>query len=454
MAGDHEATDDLRRLAHALKGSGATFGFPEITESAKEVEQADDEHLAEASRNLLRVLTEVLDRRESSALLVVDDDPLILRLFEVKLGTPNRRVVSAKTLSEAREVLEKSLPDALIVDVFLPDGDGRTLLSEFRSMSSAPAFVITGAPISETNESVLGADAVFIKPFDVDDVATLISKSLEFAPIPDDRSTANRHLHSVAEEQAAVAAVFVETHGAGRALVRTVDEECTSTLQSALEGMLEGDFSVTRWAPGELVVTIAQDLKGFHLQLEKARLRLRNLPHPTTEGAILSFSAGLVNADPEEPVASAYSRASLIAAHATDEGGDRILDTTRQPGIGRVLLAEDDTLTAALVIHRLEREHLEVIHCSNGLQAVEAAEKERFGLVILDIHMPEMDGFEVLEHLRSSQEYSGVPIVMLTGAGSETEVVKGFELGADDYIVKPFSPAELTARLKRFTKVM
>jgi DNA-binding response OmpR family regulator len=118
----------------------------------------------------------------------------------------------------------------------------------------------------------------------------------------------------------------------------------------------------------------------------------------------------------------------------------------------RILLAEDDALTAALVIHRLEREGFEVEHRADGRSAVEAAEAGSFGLVLLDVHMPELDGFQVLARLRADARHAAVPIVMLTAVGSERDVVRGFELGADDYILKPFSPAELTARLRRFVR--
>lgn len=115
----------------------------------------------------------------------------------------------------------------------------------------------------------------------------------------------------------------------------------------------------------------------------------------------------------------------------------------------RILLAEDDPLTAALIIHRLEREAFEVAHCSNGLEALEAAATEQFDMIVLDVQMPGIDGFDVLDRIRATPELSEIPIVLVTAVGSEGDVVRGFALGADDYILKPFSPAELTARVKR-----
>jgi DNA-binding response OmpR family regulator len=73
-------------------------------------------------------------------------------------------------------------------------------------------------------------------------------------------------------------------------------------------------------------------------------------------------------------------------------------------------------------------------------------------MVILDVKMPGMDGFEVLERLRRTPAFSAVPIIMLTSMGSEADVVRGFQLGADDYVLKPFSPVELSARVWRLLR--
>ena len=73
-------------------------------------------------------------------------------------------------------------------------------------------------------------------------------------------------------------------------------------------------------------------------------------------------------------------------------------------------------------------------------------------LVILDVKMPGLDGFEVLERLRGDARFAKTPILMLTSMGQEADVVRGFGLGADDYVLKPFSPVELAARVRRLLK--
>jgi two-component system alkaline phosphatase synthesis response regulator PhoP len=116
----------------------------------------------------------------------------------------------------------------------------------------------------------------------------------------------------------------------------------------------------------------------------------------------------------------------------------------------KVLLAEDDPVTARLVIHRLSREPgLTVLHAPDGGTATTIAERDDLAAAILDIRLPVVDGLTILSRIRKDPRHAKLPIILLTSLGSEADIVRGFELGADDYIVKPFSPQELVARLQR-----
>ena len=114
-----------------------------------------------------------------------------------------------------------------------------------------------------------------------------------------------------------------------------------------------------------------------------------------------------------------------------------------------MLLVEDDRVTATLIQHRLVREGFDVMDFLNGEDAFRWASGSSFDLAILDVKVPGMDGFELLERLRAIPRLESVPIIMLTSLGSEADVVRGLELGANDYMLKPFSPAELLARVRR-----
>ena len=111
----------------------------------------------------------------------------------------------------------------------------------------------------------------------------------------------------------------------------------------------------------------------------------------------------------------------------------------------RALLIEDSPESVVLVTAVLEREGFEVIAAPTGARGVEFARNNPVDLVVLDIGLPDTDGFFVCRQLRS---FTNAYIIMLTSRESETDKVVGLEVGADDYITKPFSPRELAARVK------
>jgi two-component system response regulator MtrA len=111
----------------------------------------------------------------------------------------------------------------------------------------------------------------------------------------------------------------------------------------------------------------------------------------------------------------------------------------------RILVVDDDTALAEMIGIVLRTEGFEPSFCDDGAKAVEAFRSSRPDLVLLDLMLPGMDGIEVCARIR---EESGVPIIMLTAKSDTADVVKGLESGADDYVVKPFNPKELVARVR------
>jgi two-component system, OmpR family, KDP operon response regulator KdpE len=110
-----------------------------------------------------------------------------------------------------------------------------------------------------------------------------------------------------------------------------------------------------------------------------------------------------------------------------------------------VLVVDDESRMVEFIAMNLELEGFRVVRAANGSEALEKTTKEHPDLVLLDIMMPEMDGFETLQGLR---ETSSVPVIFLTAKSEEVDRIKGLDLGADDYITKPFSPRELVSRIR------
>jgi DNA-binding response OmpR family regulator len=111
----------------------------------------------------------------------------------------------------------------------------------------------------------------------------------------------------------------------------------------------------------------------------------------------------------------------------------------------RILVVDDERRMVGFIRLNLEQDGFEVIEAYNGTQALDRLRDSLPDLILLDVMMPDIDGFEVLRTIR---EISQVPVIMLTAKGEEDDKVKGLELGADDYVTKPFSPRELVSRVK------
>jgi CheY-like chemotaxis protein len=147
--------------------------------------------------------------------------------------------------------------------------------------------------------------------------------------------------------------------------------------------------------------------------------------------------------NPSELVLRCYTMINRQASRsARTDGPNRV----SRP---HVLIGDDDPTTVALVRMTLKSHDVDCRGVSDGSQVLEAVADTKPDLVVLDINMPRLDGFEVLTALKNDDNTRDIPVVMLTARQQEADILRGFSLGADDYVTKPFSPLELVARIKR-----
>ena len=349
-SGDAEIDQKIRILAHSLHGSGATFGFPQISAAAKEVEFASEKDLIKKLTLLVKVLKEAPLKQAAMAanairILMIDDDPENAQLVQEALSHKQGRyeITVAETAGAGEVHLVKSEYALILLDLVLPDRDGRELLREIKLEYKLPTPVFVLSAIERDVVRVecmsLGASKFFLKPYDPHAVALAIEQ-----------------------------------------LLRRADAR-------------EKDLSL--------------------------------VPMATDAGA---------------------QKPTVMTAAAAPEARPAALTSLS------VLVAEDDTMQAANIKQRLSREGLLVEVVDNGKSAVEALLKKSYALVILDVRMPVLDGFEVLKRIRAEPFTRRLPVIMLTAMGSEEEIIRGYDLGADDYILKPYSAIQLVARVKSLLK--
>ena len=114
----------------------------------------------------------------------------------------------------------------------------------------------------------------------------------------------------------------------------------------------------------------------------------------------------------------------------------------------RILIADDEPDVRELVVYRMKRSGYEVVEAKNGEEAFALAVSEVPDLIVADVMMPRVDGYELTRRLRAEPTTQRIPIILLTARTQEADVSQGFESGADDYLKKPFNPDELVARVR------
>jgi diguanylate cyclase (GGDEF)-like protein len=228
-------------------------------------------------------------------------------------------------------------------------------------------------------------------------------------------------------------------------------------LASVLAGNLRKTDHIARWEEDKLVVLLTgTNLDEAAVAMEKVRKACQlQVEDPVGGLNALTVSIGMTNDVVVPSAEEAVLRVLPSVFLARAEGGNRTC-TVSIPEINderkELLIVEDDELITSIIRHRFSRAGFGVTHFDNGAEALSSAKEIQAALVILDVKLPKMDGFEILKNLRKLSAYQGVPVIMLTATGSEMDVLRGLGLGADDYIVKPFSPTELLARAQRMLR--
>ncbi len=120
--------------------------------------------------------------------------------------------------------------------------------------------------------------------------------------------------------------------------------------------------------------------------------------------------------------------------------------------MAKILISEDEKDIRELIAFTLRFDGHEVISTSNGEEACQAALREIPDLILLDVRMPRMGGYQACEMIKANQSTQNIPVVFLSAKGQESEVRSGFEAGADEYILKPFSPEQLNDQIKAILK--
>ena len=429
--------------------------------------------------------------------LLVEDDEAVRTLVAHGVAGSGLDLRMAAGIAEAWKFLEVEDFAVLILDLVLPDGDGRRLLSELRAWSRTarvPVVVLSakGSRPVQLDCLQLGADEFFEKPFDPEVLGAAILRQLERSraaetgerldpvtrlPNPAALATRFREITAFAHSRSQpVTLAYLELDEPKRgegSLSQSGKDAVLEEVARILQRTLRSTDTCGRWSERGLVLIFPGTRTGPARQVVERlsrQIQSRGIPIPAQRDASASdpsrearvtFSAALGDALRWVVLDDAVGALVHSLGDTAHEGAARIVMDQDPSGAAstrvRVLLVDDDPAVATLVRYRLEREGIDVQHVADGSEALEILQDEdalsRVDLAVLDMKLPGVGGYELLEAIRKRSPVRRLPVVMLTQAGREGDVVRAFERGADDYVVKPFSPVELTARIRRLLRI-
>lgn len=378
------------------------------------------------------------------------------------------------------EALAVSAPDLVVLDLILPRTDGRAVIQELRehpATATAPIFILgrtAGQSLRDECFS-LGADAYYDKPMPPKQLAAQILARLErqlSIRVPSRRDI----LTGVLNRAAAVEDAWSLMAGDGLDGILLFEMDGLDRIRELL-GWASGEYMlvevakrlreatpeavrVARWE-GDTFILLVPRLGQANPQTlsDTCIAAVTGVPLTAPDRKVypISVSCGWAKADADTYLATLMDTARRRVFRAQEQGGNRVEtgeEVTSDTPVRSysILVAEDDPVAATLVEHHLLAEGFNVRRYADGASALGGAIEARPDLILLDVKMPVMDGFEALERLRATPGTAHTPIMMLTGLGNDSDLVRAFDLGADDYMVKPFSPPELAARIRRLLR--
>ncbi len=461
---EHGADGELSRLrdaAHKLAGLGGILGFPTVSEQASLLEQtllAPVLDAAAGRAGLTRMgsgfahdlagaapswAQDAGRATHAARILLVEDDQEQRRVAASGLRAAGYRVVTAESGLEAMETARLEHPDLILLDVDLPGLDGMAVCRQIKlepALASVPVIFCTARSglMDRMAGLTLGADDYITKPFAPTELLMRIKRLVSRAvPQP---AAAPAVLGLLAYDLFATAARAALSRGpAALLLVRVAPHDLEPLAARCIDDLRRRDI-LGRFSDTHLVLLAPE------LSAAAARATLQAIVDrpPKIEDATMGGADGAAVPAGVDALEALLAHADLALA------ADRVA-RSGEPGRTTVLLAEDDPDVLHIIDARLRAAGYRTVLALDGQQTLDALDRERPAVILLDLMMPKLTGFDVLTRLRERTGHRPRTIVV-SARGRDEDVARAFELGADDYVTKPFNPEELMARITRLTR--
>lgn len=503
----------LYRFLHTVKGTAASIGltdFSSIAEQKLEIlDESNDRNWSnEEWQTFLQFLSmdikNDIDFKEEKVekvleneklILLVDDDITMVSYLKEMLENEGYMVLAALTAEKALKLFYDQKPDCILLDIHLPDQNGLELLETILEKSQTyfiPIILLSSKDNKDVRMSGYRKGAVdFIsKPFDFDELFVRIENRIKYKEIVSNavlideltgafnrkffKMELNRYLFELSRTKESLSIVVIDLdhfknvndsygHLVGDSVLKGFS-------QYVMKNKRQSDYLI-RYGGEEFILLLP------HTQKDEAKLFVDRLLKGFSvidffneEGQTfhVTFSAGVVQVDnPNIHIEEYVKRADTALYEAKQNGRNQVLiyEENRVVSVAQSFIhigvIDDDPVVHALISDRLSKLSYGNIAINlksfrEGETFFESEWHKQNGkyLILLDGIMPRMDGLEVLRKLREEYDEKKYVVLMLTGRKSEKDIIRALELGADDYLTKPFSVPELEARVKRLIKRM
>jgi len=478
------AEESVRRISRSLQMPECSNRYPEVSAIASILEKVDGSGMEANLQKflpILRGITANIVHRQINV-LCVEDDAVARQIIELRLSASNLSIYMASKLTDAEQILKEHDISLVLLDLGLPDGDGRDLLLRLRENPATTAIPVIVLSSKQGHQAqmeclALGANNFIPKPIDPVTISMLVTTELERSSEIMRRSLLDK-LTGIPNRTAFCSALLRASQLAFRSgqplsvalfdidHFKTVNDlyghamgdEVLCRVASVVSRSLRDSDMLARWGGEEFAVFFPDTTPAnAHIVLEKALTAFRTKQFVTKEGAIfqVSFSAGVALVNPSLPIDQSMAEADAYLYKAKAAGRGQVLGEGDKEAAFKttILVVEDDNFITSMLQYCLEQHDFKVLYAKDAKHALEVASKNQISLITLDVNLPgEISGLELLQSFRKIKSLYHVPIVMLTSDDKQEDILRSFQLGADDYIKKPFLSRELVARIDRFLK--
>jgi|GEM_PF-2820588 len=470
--GDKTAFESMIRTVHTLTSSGATYGFPEISEISARMEEADpgdlSAYLQELKQAVEKYATDTMGSR--STLLVITADLQLLEEVRSALSEHFSEFSHSPTGQDAAERILGEKFSAIVLDMGIEDRDARSLILTIRESTGSletPVIMISGIHSEDYRRECLssGGNIYLLKPMQPAELREAVEAVVK-KRLPDNQ-----------KDEDEKAGILQDRHEFRRKIAEYFELNPGKKPWVMLINAYDQDSRINDRRLDELgrhiLRQVPQVINIYHCTTDDLILILPSMDTGSLESVLQRFERSITQESLLSAGIAAISSIRSALRMPRDENDVQncilmmgkfiiydedpdfykyiILHGQNREQI-RILLIEDDNLISNLLTYRLQSDKVIFIRARDGEEGLEKAFSETFDAVLLDVKMPGMDGFHVLQNLRQRFDKETLPILMFTSMGREKDIVRGFKLGADDYILKPFSPQEVMLRIRRLLK--